>query len=673
MSKVRLLDKHTAELIAAGEVVDRPSSVIKELVENAIDAGATVITVEIKNGGVSFIRITDNGSGISPEDVPTAFLRHATSKITCGDDLDSILTLGFRGEALASVCAVARVEMTTRTADNDYGIRYVIAGSDEVSCEETGCPVGTTIIVRDLFYNTPARMKFLKRDISEGNACAACLDRIALSHPEISFRFIREGKESMRTPGDGQLKSAVYAIYGREFTSGLIPVSYSYNNVKVSGFISKPVNSRPNRSMQIFFINGRYVRSKTMQAALEEGFRGSIMVGKFPSCILGVGINCSAVDVNVHPAKLEVRFTNERPIFEAVMYAVRSALQQGDERKSIQLPEKRAVSTRAPFVDDTAGAIQAEIIPNPTVQNTSAAFGDNADIPAPIIESMTTFPVFRAASLDIVADDVPDKSSVQLCDSGFATHVGCLQESPNIIPPAFSDYEPPVQSSHIQVPEEKVPPLQDDILPAAQCSETSAENSRSDAFVLAQYRIIGELFSTYILIECGEDMILIDKHAAHERLIYERLLETRDCGQSQMLIAPVTVTLDKMLYDTLLENLSILTEAGFDVEDFGTGCVIVRAVPMLLGDDNVEDAIYEIAGNIGKKRNAARTEHIEHMFHTIACKAAIKAGDTSLPQELAELVLRLEHNPDVRYCPHGRPISIKLTRREIEKSFGRLG
>ena len=345
MSKVRLLDKHTAELIAAGEVVERPSSVVKELVENCIDAGASVITVEIRHGGSSYIRVTDNGEGIAPDDVPTAFLRHATSKIRVGTDLDSIATLGFRGEALASICAVSKMELITRTADSDVGVHYVIEGGDEGVNEEIGCAVGTTIIVREMFFNTPARRKFLKSDKTEGNAIAAVIDRVALSHPEISFRFVREGKEVLLTPGDGKLRSAIHAVYGREFTLGLIPVKYSYNNVSVEGFVSKPVNSRPNRAMQIFFINGRYVRSNTMQRAPEEACKGAVMIGKFPACVLGISLDCSAVDVNVHPAKLEVRFTEERPIYEAVYFAVKSSLTEFDAPRDVELPPVRRVNT----------------------------------------------------------------------------------------------------------------------------------------------------------------------------------------------------------------------------------------------------------------------------------------------------------------------------------------
>lgn len=326
MGKINVLDKSIAELIAAGEVVERPASVIKELLENSVDAGATAITVEIKNGGVKYIRITDNGSGIMKDDVPKAFLRHATSKVSVANDLDNIATLGFRGEALASICAVAKVQLLTRHFSEDIGTSYEINGGQEVSCGDAGCPKGTTIIVRDIFYNVPARMKFLKRDVAEGNAVANIIDKLALSHSEIAFTFIRDGKQVLKTPGDGNLKSAIYSVYGREFVNKLIPVDYSLNGVQISGYITKPEFARPNRNMQNFFINGRFVKSLTAAKALEEAFKGSIMVGKIPSCVMHISIPCDTVDVNVHPAKTEVRFINERPIFDAVYHGVKTAL-----------------------------------------------------------------------------------------------------------------------------------------------------------------------------------------------------------------------------------------------------------------------------------------------------------------------------------------------------------
>lgn len=684
MAKVRLLDKHTAELIAAGEVVERPSSIVKELVENCIDAGATVITVEIKHGGSAYIRITDNGEGIAPEDVPTAFLRHATSKIRVDTDLDSIATLGFRGEALASICAVSKLEMITRTVDSDEGVHYVIEGGEEQLNEVIGCAVGTTIIVRDMFFNTPARRKFLKSDKAEGNAIASVLDRVALSHPEISFRFIREGKEVLLTPGDGKLKSAIHAVFGREFTSGLIPVKYEYNGVQVKGYISKPVNARPNRAMQIFFINGRYVRSRTMQTALEEACKGAVMVGKFPSCVLGISLDCSAVDVNVHPAKLEVRFTNERPIYEAVYFSVKSSLAEHDTPRDVELPVARKVST-APNMHEYSG-VQIDLNEAARIERINSRID-----PAPK-------PAERKSEPQIVKQSVSQSKPQILSDESEPLVV---RDSGTAVPIQSNDFVPPVVSKPIEVkrdepaeaapevasvpynepPREEFVPIEEDVpqeIPvetAPTIEEKIAEvekNVPQDSFILPEYKIVGEIFNTYILIESGNELIMIDKHAAHERLIYERLLKQAEDPDSQMLLTPLPITLDKQQYDVVVDNIELLAKAGFEVEDFGMGTVLIRSVPTILSGNDAEGTLLEIAGQLGSKINAVTTEHLDWIYHTIACKSAIKGGDKNLPDELAALVLTLINNPDVRYCPHGRPIYISLKKREIEKYFGRI-
>lgn len=683
MAKVRLLDKHTAELIAAGEVVERPSSIVKELVENCIDAGATVITVEIKHGGSAYIRITDNGEGIAPEDVPTAFLRHATSKIRIDTDLDSIATLGFRGEALASICAVAKLEMITRTADYDEGVHYVIEGGEEQLNEDIGCAVGTTIIVRDMFYNTPARRKFLKSDKAEGNAIASVMDRVSLSHPEISFRFIREGKEALLTPGDGKLKSAIHAVFGREFTSGLIPVKYEYNGVRVNGYISKPVNARPNRSMQIFFINGRYVRSRTMQTALEEACKGSVMIGKFPSCVLGISLDCSAVDVNVHPAKLEVRFTNERPIYESVYFAVKSSLAEHDAPRDVELPAARKISV-APNMHEFSGV---QINLNEAVRAEKINNHINS-----VPKSAETTPIHSAnIKSDVKTYQIlPDEDGpLMVRDSGISMPVQQNVPSP---PPIYNDIITPKDDDPVETAPDinSVPltePSQYDLIQNGEfqphkvnecktaefyAKESVITDKPQDNFVLPEYRIAGEIFNTYIMIESGNELIMIDKHAAHERLIYERLMKQAAEPESQMLLTPIPVTLDKQQYDVVVDNIELLAKAGFEAEDFGMGTVLIRSVPTILSGDDAEGAFLEIAGHLGSKINAVTTEHLEWIYHTIACKSAIKGGDKNLPDELAALVLTLINNPDVRYCPHGRPIYISLKRREIEKYFGRI-
>lgn len=658
------MDKHTAELIAAGEVVERPSSVVKELMENCIDAGATVITVEIRHGGSSYIRVTDNGEGIAPEDVPTAFLRHATSKIRVGEDLDNIATLGFRGEALASICAVSKMDLITRTADSDEGIHYIIEGGEELVNEPIGCAVGTTIIVREMFYNTPARRKFLKSDKSEGNAIAATMDRVALSHPEISFRFVREGKEALLTPGDGKLKSAIHAIFGREFTTGLLPVKYEYNAVRVEGFISRPINARPNRSMQIFFINGRYVRSRTMQNALEEACKGAVMIGKYPSCVLGISIDCSAVDVNVHPAKLEVRFTNERPIYEAVYFAVKSSLTEYDAPRDVELPTVRKVNV-SPNMHEYKG-VQIDLgqsMRSESIQNRAES-------------------VRAAANYTDTAAEKPSSVS----DPGISVISVAPQRPTPPIPPTYEEAiraaEPEISGT---LPPEPIRPTDDAAGAENECAafdETArTENisavtqeiqSVSESFLMPDYHIIGEIFNTYILIESGAELILIDKHAAHERLIFERLMKHMDAPESQMLLSPLPITLDKQQYDAVTEHTELLAKAGFEVEDFGTGTVILRSVPAILSGEDAEGAFLEIAGKLGDRLNSVTTDHMEWIYHTISCKSAIKGGDKNVASELAELVLTLINNPDVRYCPHGRPIYVSLKQREIEKYFGRI-
>ena len=667
MGKVKLLDKHTAELIAAGEVVERPSSVVKELVENCIDAGANVITVEIRHGGTAYIRVTDNGEGIAPEDVPTAFLRHATSKIRTGEDLDCIATLGFRGEALASICAVSKLDLITRTAASDEGVHYVIQGGEETVSEPAGSPVGTTIIVREMFYNTPARRKFLKSDKAEGNAIASVLDRVALSHPEISFRFVRDGKEAMLTPGDGKLKSAIHAVLGREFTAGLLPVKYTYNGVRVEGFLSRPVNARPNRSMQIFFINGRYVRSRTMQNALEEACKGAVMIGKYPACVLGVSLDCSAVDVNVHPAKLEVRFTNERPIYEAVFFAVKSSLAEFDAPREMELPQTRRVNV-APNMHEYKGVqvslsetARADAIRQRVQSAATAPTHDNA----PVLPKTPVRPA-EPPQKTVPSHDKPDTpvaSAVPPPPTYAETVRAAEPEIHGTLPPVPNDTDTEISAA----------PSLPAAVPAGDIGAAVDEiKARTESFLLPDYRIVGEIFNTYILIESGGELIMIDKHAAHERLIFERLMKNREHPESQMLLAALPVTLDKKQYEQVTDNLDLLAQAGFEVEDFGTGTVILRSVPAILSGEDAEGAFLEIAGKLGDRLNAVTTDHMEWIYHTISCKSAIKGGDKNVAAELSELVLTLIHNPDVRYCPHGRPIYISLKQREIEKYFGRI-
>lgn len=671
MGKINVLDAHVAELIAAGEVVERPASVIKEMVENAIDAGSSAVTVEVKNGGISYMRVTDNGCGMSREDVPIAFLRHATSKVAVQDDLESIGTLGFRGEALASIAAVARVEVMTRQPEDAVGTRYVIEGGEEKLLDDAGCPQGTTFLIRDLFYNTPARMKFLKKDVTEANAVAGVLDKIALSHPEISLRFIRDGKEQLHTPGDGKLKSAIYAVYGRDFTNGLMPVEYEYNHIRVWGFVSRPVNSRPNRSMQQFFINGRFVKSRTAMAALEEAFKGSVMVGKFPACVLHLNMAFQAVDVNVHPAKLEVRFVNERPVFDAVYHGVKSALQKEDKPREMQLPNSQLLR---PAMEELRGE-QLRMAPTaPASPRPSAPVAQPEKMrpmkmpsltppaPRPVIQEKPVTPVEKEP---VLHDGSP--ASYQAVSMPPMMVVIDEEEAPVIAAPkpeVPAAKAPTVPSAVIQEPSTPVEDIPEEPVPEPVVSAKPEP---------APQRLIGEVFGTYLLLQRGDDqMVLIDKHAAHERLLYEKLRREGGGNYAQMLLEPATVTLDKNEYAAVLEAKELFEQAGFEVDDFGSGTVAVRSAPLSLDREDAAAAVMEMAGYLLSSRKDLTTEHLDWLYHNIACRAAVKAGDFSSPKELAALVQRLEENPDVRYCPHGRPISVVITRRELEKQFGRV-
>lgn len=679
MGKINLLDKHVAELIAAGEVVERPASVIKELVENSIDAGSASVSVEIQNGGATMMRVTDNGSGIAREDVPTAFLRHATSKVLYAEDLESIGTLGFRGEALASVAAVARVDLLTRTEEELAGTHYVIEGGEEQALEDAGCARGTVITVRDIFFNTPARMKFLKKDTVESNAVAAVMDKIALSHPELAVRFVRDGKETLRAPGDGQLKSAVFAVFGREFTAGLIPVEYELQGVRVTGFVSKPSHARPNRSMQQFFINGRTVRSRTAQVALEQAFKGSLMVGKFPACVLHLEISAQAVDVNVHPGKLEVRFINERPVFDAVYYGVKTALSKGDSPNKITLPgavqPPAAKPQTSPLPFDVPDAEPRQIaMPGVfgAAKSAAPALHDSA-VDDPVEIAVPTTPAYHRTGAPEPArpftERWPDARPALPAQPGAAPQRAVEPEEWDV---SLSGEAAPVSPEPVSSPAQQ----SEESVFTEQPSLTNREAVQSNVQARGDFRYIGHAFGTYILLERdgadGEELVLIDRHAAHERLLYERLKEQSGTAFSQMLLAPVPVLLEKNEYAAVLASLELCETAGFEIDDFGGGTVLVRSAPLSLTGEDVPEAVMEIAGYLAQSRTDVTTEHLDWLYHNIACRAAMKAHDDRSPEELIALVRQLDENPQLRYCPHGRPISIVLTRKELERQFGRV-
>ena len=632
MPIIKQLDPHVADLIAAGEVVERPASVVKELMENAIDAGASAITVEIARGGMSLIRVADDGCGIPADQAATAFLRHATSKIATEYDLEAIGTLGFRGEALAAIAAVSRVELLTRTADAPLGTALTLEGGQVVEQEEAGCPRGTTMVVRDLFFNTPARQKFMKKDPAEGAAVFANVQRIALSHPELSVKFIRDGKQELLTPGDGQLKSAVYAVMGRDIALGFKEVTGSGQNMSVSGFVSLPTCCRGSRGYQHFFVNGRYVKSRVMMAALEEAYKNRRMVGKFPGCVLHLTVRPNEVDVNVHPTKTEVKFQSEQQVFTAVYYAVLSALDGDKSRPQAVIPTVRTQDTVTP--NQTTLPLNDVTRPAP-VSGTVIRPNQTAVVkPAPVSAAPKTepkpAPVFRRAE---VLPPVERPKAETL---------------PESLPEMVA--EPVPKPTPAPAPKPVVPPE-----PAVQ----------EEPWVIR-----GELFRTYIMVEQGDKVLLIDKHAAHERVNFDRLKAADYQPMVQELLVPLTFTPAPEERAILVEQSGLLARFGFELEEFGASALAVRAVPDYLDTGDVESALLELARRIRVTGSADPASARDELMHTMACKAAIKGGQRSGGAELEE-VARMVMSGAVKFCPHGRPVAIELTRSQLEKQFKR--
>lgn len=703
MGVINVLDKHIAELIAAGEVVERPSSVIKELVENSIDAGAKNITVEIKNGGTTFMRVADDGCGIYRDDIKKAFLRHATSKVKTANDLDMISTLGFRGEALASISAVSRLQVITKNENEEIGSCYEIEGGDEISLEEAGCPTGTTFVIRDLFYNIPARSKFLKKDVAEGNAVSALMDKIVLSHPEVAFTFIRDGKQVLRTFGDGKLLSAIYSVFGKDFAKGLIPVDYTLDSVTVKGYISKPINSRPNRNMQNFFINGRFVKTRTGMAALEEAYKGSIMVGKFPSAVLQLTVPYEIIDVNVHPAKIEVRFINERPVFDAIYHAVKTALQQGDERKQVHFKENTAfneIKKVNPFNNAQAVFAKAENTPaekpikpieriEPVLKNSEPKpynpfdeldLKDEKSKPVSIdnlkmSDSSNPFDIYskQAIKRNSELENKKAEFSKQKLEKAEQLILKATQQEESLAKQEITVDDLTAESTETPIETEV---SKEEVKPLKEISENKTDNN--DALTelpkeQTKLRFLGEAFNTYIIVEKNDnEVLIIDKHAAHERIIYEKLKADSGSANVQYLLTPITVTLDKIDYDAAVSNLDMFAKCSFDVEDFGNGTLLVRSAPQYLAATEIADCITEMSGYIASGKKDIYTEKMDWFYHNVSCRSAIKAGNKSTVQELMDIAWTLEKNPQIKYCPHGRPICIVMTKYEIEKQFGRL-
>ena len=632
MSKIIKLSPHVANLIAAGEVVERPASVAKELLENAVDAGATQVTIEIRDGGMTFLRVTDNGCGMEAEDARTAFLRHATSKLKTAEDLAAISTMGFRGEALAAIASVSRVDLMTKTAGALSGTALSLEAGDITEETEAGCPQGTTIIVRDLFYNTPARMKFMKSDTVESGRITATVQAQALAHPQVAFRLLRDGKEVLSTPGTGKLQDAVFGIYGREF-SRMVQVESSWEGYRLHGYVCKPTDARPSRTMQTFFVNGRPVKSRILMAALEEAYRNQIMVGKFPSCVLHLDFPAHLVDVNVHPAKTEVKFLNEKNVFDCVHYGVLGALNQTPDRPQMQFktPSQAAPQKAAPAKQETFfrtmdaqefRAFQSAIKEAPRPDPVSAIKTATAVSQTPVVRQMPVMPI----------RDV----------------------TPPPMPPIPA--EPPVPP---------VPP----VTPIPPAPET--EQMVMDMPKEIPWRVVGELYNSYIIVEQGEDAFLIDKHAAHERILFEKLKANQESISSQILLSPQPLRLQADDRAILLENRELLSSLGFEVEEFGTDTLLIRQIPMDISQDDAAATLEAMAADLAMGRREKATTVRDEILHTVACKAAIKAGWITEKKELTALVETVMSREELKYCPHGRPICISLSKKQLEKQFKR--
>ena len=630
MPKIIQLSPHVANLIAAGEVVERPASVVKELLENAVDAGASQVTAEIRDGGMTFLRVTDNGCGMSAEDARTAFLRHATSKLRNAEDLAAIATMGFRGEALAAIASVSRIDLMTKTPGAIAGTSLHLEAGSITEETEAGCPDGTTIIIRDLFFNTPARMKFMKSDTVEGGRVAAAVQQQALAHPEVAFKFIRDGKQVLSTPGTGGLEAAVYCVYGRECAK-MVKVDSRWESYSLTGFVSKPTDSRPSRALQTFFVNDRPVKSRLLIAALEEAYRNQIMVGKFPACVLHLRLSANAVDVNVHPAKTEVKFLNEKAVFDCVHYGVLGALNKTPDR-----PQMQFKSTPAAPVASKAEAPKAA----PAKQES-------------FFRTMTTeeFKTFSTALKD-APQPKKEAAAATLKAMGHPT-VAPLRDS-TVLPVTL----PPLPEKPVSVPvqPEKQPEPEQAALPMPQ---------------EIPWRIVGELYRSYILVEQGEEAFLIDKHAAHERILFEKLKANQEAITAQTLLTPIPCRLSPEGCAELLANTALLEELGFEIEEFGDNTILLRQIPMDLSVEQAAQTAEALAADLLSGRREQKNSVRDEVLHTVACKAAIKAGWDNDPKELEALVKQVMANEDLKYCPHGRPICISLSKKQLEKQFRR--
>ena len=636
MPKILQLSQHVANLIAAGEVVERPASVVKELLENAVDAGASQVTVEIRDGGMTFLRVTDNGCGMTAEDARTAFLRHATSKLRTADDLAAIATMGFRGEALAAIASVSRIDLLTKTPGAIAGTSLTLEAGTVTDESEAGCPDGTTIIVRDLFYNTPARMKFMKSDSVEGSRVSATVQLQALAHSDVAFRFLRDGKEVLSTPGSGSLEDAAYSVYGRE-AGRMVPVESRWENYSLRGYISKPSDARPSRSMQTFFVNGRPVKSLLLIKALEEAYRNQIMVGKFPACVLHLDLPATAVDVNVHPAKTEVKFLNEKAVFDCVHYGALGALNKTPDRPQVQF---------RPASQQPAQPVQRlPASPSPATPKTVPQKQEN------FFRTMTT-QEFKNFSAAIAEAPKPDPRAAAATASAVE-RTGYQSVREQVILPTITPVAKPA-------PAPVMPPL-----PEIQ------EQQELPMPAEIPWRLVGELYNSYILVEQGEEAYLIDKHAAHERILFEKLKANQETISAQTLLTPVVCRLNPESVGVLLDNKKLLDELGFEIEEFGDSTVLARQIPMDLSAEDVPESLEALAEDLLSGRRERKDTVRDELLHTVACKAAIKAGWHTDDRELHKLVEQVMAREDLKHCPHGRPICITLSKKQLERQFKR--
>ena len=663
MPKIIQLSPHIANLIAAGEVVERPASVVKELLENAVDAGASQITVEAKDGGMTFLRVTDNGCGMSAEDARTAFLRHATSKLRTAEDLAAIGTMGFRGEALAAIASVSRIDLMTKTPGSLSGVSLQLEAGTITEESEAGCPDGTTIIIRDLFFNTPARMKFMKSDTVEGGRLAAAVQMQALAHPEVSFRFLRDGKQVLSTPGNGDLHAAVYSVYGRECAK-MVGVDSRWEQYSLTGFVSRPTDSRPSRNLQTFFVNNRPVKSKILVAALEEAYRNQIMVGKFPACVLHLTLPAGTVDVNVHPAKTEVKFLNEKAVFDCVHYGVLAALNKQPDRPQVEF--KQQPQSAAPAVPPA---------PKPYAPPVSAAPAKPAGTKTePFFRTMTTeeFRTFNAA----MQDAPQPKKEAAIAAAAKIERPANMPLREFVQLPGLKETPIPVPAPEKKAADIPVPPLPKlpDLPVKAPEPAPLPEEPEQVALEMPEeqdWHMVGELYNSYIIVQQGDNAFLIDKHAAHERILFEKLKANQEQISAQSLLSPIPVRLSPAACAELLANRDMLEELAFEIEEFGENTVLLRRIPMDLTPELASDALDTLAADLMNGRREKKDTVRDELLHTVACKAAIKAGWKNDEAELLAVAKQVMSREDLKYCPHGRPICVTLSKKQLEKQFKR--